>query len=96
RRRKATQASNTKAVVAYCRVSSNQQAEEGISLDAQRNAIESYCTMRGLRLVEVVTDPGISGGKPLACREGGKRVLALLRAGEVGGVVSMKLDRLFR
>jgi DNA invertase Pin-like site-specific DNA recombinase len=83
-------------VVGYVRVSTDGQAEEGVSLDAQRSAIESYCSLRGLSLVDVVTDPGVSAGKPLASRVGGRQVLQMLRDRAVGGVVAMKLDRLFR
>lgn len=94
-RRKRSKADQTR-VAGYVRVSTEGQAEEGVSLDAQREAIGAYCRMRGLELVEIVTDAGVSAGKPLATREGGARVLDMVRRREVGGVVAMKLDRLFR
>jgi len=94
--RKASKRADSRAIVAYARVSTTEQVEEGQSLEAQERAIEAYCRLRGLRLVEVVTDPGVSGGKPLDKREGGGRVLDLIRSGAVGGVVVVKLDRLFR
>lgn len=52
--------------------------------------------MRGLELFEVIIDAGVSAGKPLAAREGGRRVLELVRARKVNAVVALKLDRLFR
>ena len=52
--------------------------------------------MRGLSLVEVVIDAGISAGKPLATPEGGQRLLELVRTKQVSSVVALKLDRLFR
>jgi len=82
--------------VGYIRVSTEEQAREGVSLEAQEEALRAYCTMRGLTLVELVTDAGVSAGKPLATRDGGSRVLELVKAGEVGAVVAWKLDRLFR
>jgi site-specific DNA recombinase len=82
--------------VAYVRVSTEEQATEGVSLDAQEAALRAYCTMRGLTLVELVRDAGVSAGKPLASREGGSRVLDLVKHGTVGAVVAWKLDRLFR
>jgi len=88
--------SNGKLAVAYVRVSTEEQASEGVSLDAQEAALRAYCTMRGLTLVELVTDAGVSAGKPLARREGGRCVLDLVKRGEVGAVVAWKLDRLFR
>jgi DNA invertase Pin-like site-specific DNA recombinase len=52
--------------------------------------------MRGLSLIEVVIDAGVSAGKPLASREGGQRLLSLVGSRKVAGVVALKLDRLFR
>lgn len=44
----------------YIRVSTTDQAEHGVSLDAQRERIESWCAANGYRLVDVFTDAGIS------------------------------------
>lgn len=96
RRAKQDSESNDKLAVAYTRVSTEEQATEGVSLEAQEAALRAYCTMRGLTLVELVTDAGVSAGKPLASRDGGRRVLDLVKRGEVGSVVAWKLDRLFR
>lgn len=82
--------------VLYCRVSTTEQAVEGVSLDAQETRLRAYCAMRGLRVAEVVIDAGVSGGKALASRDGGARVLDLVRAKAVDSVVAYKLDRLFR
>lgn len=84
------------SVIGYVRVSSEEQAESGQSLDSQSEKIEAYCAMRGLNLVEVAVDAAVSGGKPLASREGGRRVLDALKRGRAGGVVAVKLDRVFR
>jgi DNA invertase Pin-like site-specific DNA recombinase len=84
------------AVIAYCRVSTEEQANEGVSLEAQEARIRAYCAMRGLELAEVVIDAGVSGTKPLATRAGGQRILEAVRRGAVAGVVAVKLDRLFR
>lgn len=82
--------------VAYVRVSTEEQVTSGISLDAQESMLRAYCAMRGLELVEVVTDPGVSGGKPLSGRPGGAKVLDLVRRRRVDAVIAWKLDRLFR
>ena len=81
-------------VVGYCRVSTDQQAGGGISLDAQRQQIVNYCNLHDLELVEVVVDGGQSG-KDLD-RPGFQRVLSLLEAGKAYGLVIAKLDRLSR
>ncbi len=88
--------SKPSAVVAYVRVSTEEQANEGVSLDAQEARIRAYCAMRGLELAEVVVDAGVSAYKPLADREGGRRVLDMVRTRKVAAVVALKLDRLFR
>jgi len=82
--------------IAYVRVSTEEQATEGVSLDAQEATLRAYCTMRGLELAEVVIDAGVSAGKPLATRDGGAHLLDLVRRGKVQAVVTYKLDRLFR
>ena len=82
--------------VAYIRVSTEEQASEGVSLGAQEAKVRAYCTLRGLDLVELVIDAGVSAGKGLATREGGARVLELVRTRKVAAVVALKLDRLFR
>jgi site-specific DNA recombinase len=87
--------SNGRAV-AYCRVSTVDQAVEGVSLAAQEAALRAYCTFKGMTLVDVVIDAGVSAGKALSTREGGRRVLDLVESGEVDSVVAYKLDRLFR
>ena len=60
----------------YIRVSSEEQADSGLGLEAQRQRIAAYCAMKGLRLAEVFADPGISGGKPLASHPAGSRLLS--------------------
>lgn len=82
--------------VLYLRVSTQEQAREGISLAAQEARLRAYCALRGLRIVEVVTDAGVSGGKPMHSREGGSRILDLVKRSAVAHVIAYKLDRLFR
>ena len=85
-----------KKAVAYIRVSTVEQASEGVSLDAQERAIRSYCEMRGLELVKLIRDEGVSAGKPLASRPGGAELLKQIRDKTIGHVVALKLDRIFR
>ncbi len=82
--------------IGYTRCSTQEQADSGLGLDAQSERIRAYCTMRGLELTEIVTDAGVSGGKPLASREGGQRVLTMLKKDKAQAVVMLKLDRMFR
>lgn len=80
----------------YVRVSTEEQAREGVSLDAQTERIRAYCVLAGLELADVVADQGVSGGKALATRPGGNKLVAGLQAKRVGHIVALKLDRLFR
>ena len=82
--------------LAYVRVSTTEQAREGVSLEAQMERIRAYCQMSGLSLVTVIREEGISAGKPLAGRPGGQQITGNLTAKRVGHVVALKLDRLFR
>src|SRR5215510_7955676 len=84
-----------KDAICYIRVSSEEQADTGLGLEAQRQRIAAYCAMKGLRLAEVFEDPGISGGKPLATRPAGSQLLAAVKIRKAIVIVA-KLDRLFR
>ena len=80
--------------VGYVRVSTLEQAREGISLDAQEARIRSYAAAKDLDLAEVLRDEGLSG-KDLD-RPGMQRLIAACQAGEVGAVIVAKLDHLSR
>jgi DNA invertase Pin-like site-specific DNA recombinase len=60
----------------YVRVSTDEQSERGLGLEAQRQRIQTNCEMKGLRLATIFEDPGLSGGKPLGSRSAGGRILA--------------------
>ena len=82
--------------IGYTRCSTNEQADSGLGLDAQSERIKAYCVMRGIGLADIITDAGVSGGKPLATRDGGQRLLADLKDKRADAVVMLKLDRMFR
>lgn len=81
-------------VVGYARVSTEEQARDGVSLAGQGTKIGLYCQLHELELVRTVEDAGQSA-KSLD-RPGLAEVLRLLDAGDVEGVVIAKLDRLTR
>ena len=82
--------------IGYTRCSTNEQADSGLGLEAQAERIRAYCTMRGSELLDLITDAGVSGGKPLASRDGGQRLLTMIRERKADAVVMLKLDRMFR
>jgi DNA invertase Pin-like site-specific DNA recombinase len=83
---------NSRRAVGYIRVSTDMQANEGISLEAQQSAIEQYCALHGLRLVKTCKDV-MSGGKDQ--RPGLQDALSSLERG-ADVLVVVKFDRLSR
>ena len=81
-------------VVGYVRVSTEQQADGGVSLDAQRAKLEAYAVAMDLELVAIEEDAGLSA-KTLE-RPALQRALAMLDAGAAEGLLVAKLDRLTR
>ena len=47
--------------IGYIRVSTQNQADEGVSLEAQRAKIEAWCTLNDAELIAVHEDAGVSG-----------------------------------
>lgn len=80
--------------VAYARVSTIEQAQEGVSLEAQERRLRAWAEAHEAELVDVVVDEGASA-KTLD-RPGLRRVLEALREGAATGLVVCKLDRLTR
>src|SRR4051812_2078687 len=81
-------------VIAYARVSTEEQANDGVSLASQTAKLKAYCDLYDLDLVEVIVDAGVSA-KSLD-RDGLRRALEMLRNGRASGLVVCKLDRLSR
>src|SRR5215472_16525778 len=80
--------------VAYLRVSTDKQADKGVSLEAQRAKVEAYAQLYDLELVEVVVDAGASA-KTLD-RPGLQSALQMLKARQAEALLVVKLDRLTR
>lgn len=80
--------------VGYARVSTVEQADNGISLDVQRAKIDAMATVHGSELVAVLIDGGESA-KNLN-RPGMAELLALVDGRAVDTVIVYKLDRLTR
>jgi site-specific DNA recombinase len=80
--------------VAYLRVSTEKQADHGISLEAQRAKVIAYAALYDLELIDVIVDAGLSAST--LERDGLNRALAMLRAGKSDALLVVKLDRLTR
>ncbi|NOT00641.1 MAG: recombinase family protein [Phycisphaerales bacterium] len=82
--------------VGYTRCSTHEQAVSGLGLTAQAERIAAYCRLQNLTCTEIIVDPGVSGGKPLATRPGGQELLNAIRPRGIETIVTLKLDRMFR
>ena len=82
--------------IGYVRVSTNDQAESGLGLDAQREKIDLGTRLRDWEMVEVVADNGVSGTVAPERRPGMSRALEMLAAGEADALIAAKLDRTSR
>ena len=82
--------------IGYTRCSTQEQADSGLGLTAQTERIRGYCRMKDLALLDIIQDAGVSGGKPLADRDGGRELLRIIRKRQTDAVIMLKLDRMFR
>ncbi len=82
-----------KQAIGYIRVSTEKQANEGVSLEAQEAKIVTWCKANGYELVQIYVDAGISG-KRMDTRKELLAALASLKKGMA--LVSYSLSRLAR
>lgn len=78
--------------IGYIRVSTQEQADSGLGLEAQKARIEAYCVAQGWKLVSLFTEEGVSA-KTLQ-RPALTAAIDALRPGRV--LVALKLDRMTR
>ena len=83
----------TTRAIAYIRVSTNQQADQGHSLLAQQEKVNAYASLYDLEIVETVVETG--SAKNLN-REGLQGALAQIKSGKADALIVVKLDRLTR
>lgn len=83
-------------VVAYVRVSTDEQAASGVGLEAQRAAIETEAARRGWTIVGWHADEGISGSKSIEQRPGLAAAIEAVEDGKAAVVMVSKTDRVAR
>lgn len=81
--------------IGYIRVSTEEQARHGISLDMQRSKIMAYADLEDMELIDIISDEGISGCN-IKGRPGIQQVLEMVKSREIKAVIVYKLDRLAR
>lgn len=84
---------NIKAV-GYVRVSTEEQAREGISLEAQKNSIRAYAESQNWELLSIYEDIGVSG-KSLA-RPALQQLMNKLKSEDIDVLLVYRVDRLTR
>lgn len=81
-------------IVGYIRVSTDQQVESGLGLEAQQNACQNYALKLGQPIHEIFRDEGLSGSLSLEKRPGILSAIGVLGKGDI--LVVAKRDRLGR
>lgn len=80
----------------YERVSTDEQAKFGYSIEDQVESLTEYCEKNSLKVVDHYTDEGVSGAKPPMKRPGLQRLLDDVQAGKIDIILFTRLDRWFR
>lgn len=83
-------------VFLYLRVSSEEQAKHGYSLDAQEEALKDFCKKNDHIVLGIYRDEGISGRKPYTKRPAMVQLLSDLEKVKPDIILFTKLDRWFR
>ncbi|MBQ7516378.1 MAG: recombinase family protein [Schwartzia sp.] len=78
----------------YIRVSTQEQAIEGYSIEAQEDRLTAYCKAKGWVITGVFMDPGFSGSNME--RPALQRLFGCIQGGSIDCVLVYKLDRLSR
>ena len=84
-----------KRVAIYARVSTEEQAEHGYSIDAQKEALRQYCELYKKTIVDEYVDAGISG-KEMTKRLELQRLLKDAETGKFDEVLVWKINRMSR
>ena len=79
----------------YMRVSTEDQAREGFSLQEQKERLESFCKFKGYEIVDYYTDAGISA-KTGNFRPEFERLKEDIKNKRINTLVALKLDRITR
>lgn len=80
--------------ILYIRVSTTQQVNDGISLEAQEQRLIQYCEFNGLEVVGILKDEGLSGSN--ANREGYRKLMDMVKTKEIDAVAVYSLSRFAR
>lgn len=83
-------------VALYIRVSTEEQALHGYSIEAQKESLREYCKKNEYKVIGEYVDEGISARKKFNKRKGFLRLLNDVEAHKFDLILFTKLDRWFR
>ncbi len=83
-------------VALYIRVSTQEQAIHGLSVETQKKNLEEWAAANHMHVVGVYADEGISARKRSSKRPALQRLLGDVRQGKIDLIIFTKLDRWFR
>lgn len=100
-KKRAVRASEAKAsevvkAVGYLRVSTEEQAQNGLGLESQDRAVRAFALSQGYQLVGVVTDKGVSGSTHPFARPGFSQIVEMAEARAFSVLLVAKFDRMAR
>ncbi len=85
-----------KRAALYIRVSSDEQAIHGLSLDSQRKSLIEYANTHNYRITGLYSDEGVTARKKFHVRPAFVRMLEDVKEGLIDVILFIKLDRWFR
>lgn len=94
--KKAFDTSKVLRTAAYIRVSTDEQAKHGFSIEAQKAGLQKYAEERGYRIVEWYIDDGKSARKKTSKRKEYLRLIEDAKQGKFEMIIFKCLDRWFR
>ncbi|MDP2855543.1 MAG: recombinase family protein [bacterium] len=83
-----------KNAIIYCRVSTEEQANKGISIDAQERTCSKLAREQGYQILDIIKDEGQSGGT--LKRPGMQRILKLVEENQPDAIFALHSDRFSR
>ena len=80
----------------YIRVSTEEQAKHGYSLDSQKQTLEAYAKQKGYKIYKIYADEGKSARSNISARKELLKLLDDVRNDKIDRIIFWRLDRWFR
>lgn len=80
----------------YIRVSTEEQAKHGYSLDSQKQTLEAYAKQKGYKIYKIYADEGKSARSNISARKELLKLLDDVKNDKIDRIIFWRLDRWFR